>query len=368
MESFFTKLALSDGHRYRLGRHLLFWFLCWIFMGFIYGSLYSPQDRYNIYVLSHIEALLYMPQHILLSYGIIYLILPRYFFKGRYWSGLAWIFALLLFAAVLSPLTAMAIINPFREWLSLPVKPERSIGFALMAGLRGSNTIAGFAVAIKLLKVWHLKKVDHERLEKTTLRTELEILKGQLHPHFMFNTLNSIYAMAMKKSEYTPEAILKLSQLMRYMLTECNNPTIELQREVQILHHYMALEKERFGKRLDININVGGDIEKNTIAPLLLMPFLENSFKHGADEMTELAWISVDLRVRGTILEFKLINGKPELPVNSENSSQVGLLNARKRLSLLYPGVHDLRITDDTDAFIVMLMIQLDKIKLPEAS
>ena len=155
---------------------------------------------------------------------------------------------------------------------------------------------------------------------------------------------------------------------MRYMLTECNSTTIELQREVQILHHYMGLEKERFGTRLDININVGGDIQQNQIAPLLLMPFLENSFKHGANQMTDLAWISVDLTVTDKLLKFKLINGKPEFPGNRENSSQVGLINARKRLALLYPGVHELRITEDADAFIVMLMIQLDKIKLPEAS
>lgn len=367
MDTFFSNFALSEDRRYRFGRHFLFWFLCWVFMGFIYGFFHIGENRLHYLSLSYLEALLYLPQHILLSYGIIYFILPHYIFKGKYWPGIAGILVLIVLVALLSPVILNFIINPIRIALKSPVSPAKTIFYSLMAGLRGSMTVAGFAVAIKLVKLWYLKKVDNERLEKAKLRAELEALKGQLHPHFMFNTLNSIYSLALKKSDYTAESILKLSQLMRYILTECNSvTTIELEKEVQVLHNYIELEKNRFGNRLDLTINIQGDIQNNKIPPLLLMPFLENSFKHGANEMIEQAWISMDLDVDGSLLKFKLINGKPDENHNAKDSSHVGLLNVQRRLELLYPNAHELRFTEDSDTFVVMLMIQLDKIKLPD--
>ncbi len=365
MDAFFTKFVLSDERRFRWGRHFLFWFICWAFMGFIYGFLYIL-DKFNF--LSFLEALIYLPQHMLLSYGIIYYILPEYIFKGRYWRGIAGVLILILIVAFLSPLLLNFVINPMRVALHSHVGPARSIYFSLMAGLRGSMTVAGFAVAIKLVKLWYLKKVDNERLEKEKLRSELEILKGQLHPHFMFNTLNSIYSLALKKSDYTPEAILKLSQLMRYILTECTAPAVDLYKEIQVLQNYIEMEKNRFGSRLDISVHSTGDIHNNKIPPLLLMPFLENSFKHGVNEMTDQAWISLDMDVQGSLLKFKLINGRPVENANAKDSFFVGLVNVRRRLELLYPDAHELRFMEDADAFVVALVIQLDKIKLPDAS
>lgn len=335
-------------------------------MGFLYGFL--PVLEGDFRFLSFLEAFIYLPQHMILSYGIIYFILPKYIFKDKYWQGIAGVLILILLVSMLSPLTLRYVVNPVRVAMNSPIGPIKNIYYSLMAGLRGSMTVAGFAVAIKLVKLWYLKKVDNERLEKEKLRAELEILKGQLHPHFMFNTLNSIYALALKKSEYTPKAILKLSQLMRYILTECNAPTIELHKEVQVLQNYIELEKTRFGDRLDISINSKGDILSNKIPPLLLMPFLENSFKHGANEMTEQAWISLDMDVQGTLLKFKLINGRPEESLNSKDSFFVGLVNVRRRLELLYPNAHELRFSEDPDTFLVALNIELDKIKLPDPS
>lgn len=345
----------------------MFWFLSWVFMGFIYSFLYR-QNQSLYFTQSYLEALLFLPQHMLLSYGIIYFILPYYIFDGKYWTGIICILILIILVASLSPVITNFIINPIRASRMISIDPVKALHYSLMAGLRGSMTIAGFAVAIKLVKLWYLKKVDNERLEKANLRAELEVLKGQLHPHFMFNTLNSIYSLALKKSDYTPDAILRLSQLMRYILTECNSPTIELEKEVQVLNNYIELEKNRFGSRLDISINIQGDIQNNRIPPLLLIPFLENSFKHGANEMIEQAWISMDLEVAGSMLNFKLINGKPQETQNAKDSFLVGLLNVQRRLELLYPNTHELRFTEDADTFVVVLMIQLDKIKLPEVS
>jgi Histidine kinase len=367
MDTFFSKLALSHQQPFRFGRHLLFWFLCWVFMGLIYGFLYVGEHRIQYFTLSFLESFLYLPQHILLSYSIIYFILPHYIFKGRYWPAIAGVLLLVVLIAFLSPLTLKFIITPIRLATNAPVGPPKTLFYSLMAGLRGSMTVAGFAVAIKLVKLWYLKTVDNERLEKANLRSELEVLKGQLHPHFMFNTLNSIYSLALKKSDYTADAILRLSQLMRYILTEGSHTTIELYKEVQVLHHYIELEKNRFGNRLDISLNIQGDLQNNRIPPLLLLPFLENSFKHGANEMTGQAWISLDLEVDGSLLKFKLINGKPPEELKNKESAHVGLLNVQRRLELMYPNAHELRITKDADTFVVVLTIQLHKIKLPDA-
>jgi LytS/YehU family sensor histidine kinase len=152
---------------------------------------------------------------------------------------------------------------------------------------------------------------------------------------------------------------------MRYILTDCTKVTVELNKEVEVLLHYIELEKSRFGSRLDISVNIKGDIDKHSIAPLLLLPFLENSFKHGANEMIEQAWITLDLQINETALRLKLINGRA-IDHNNPNSMHMGLQNVKKRLQLLYPNAHELRITEDADTFVVSLAIELGSIKLIE--
>lgn len=366
MDRFFTELVLSPSPRYRLGRHFLFWFVCWTFNGFIYGFYYMAGTAHNKFLISYTESLIYMPQHMFLSYGIIYLIRPYFFEKEKYWTGFMLVVIFILLTALGSPITNRLFIIPFREYMNYPIKNQYLIFYSFMGGLRGSTTIAGFAVAIKLLKSWHLKKVENEKLGKEKAKAELEILKGQIHPHFMFNTLNSIYSLALKKSDQTPEAILKLSQLMRYMLTECSKSVVDLKTEIEVLQNYVDLEKGRFGDRLDISVSIQGDIDHNKIAPLLLLPFLENSFKHGANEMIEQAWISLDLQVIGSNLKFKLINGRPSDASPYPESAHVGLQNVKKRLALLYPSAHELRIHEDEDSFMVILTLSLDRIKTAE--
>lgn len=367
MDGFFSRLALSQERGFRFGRHFTFWLCWWAFFGFIYGFPATMGALHAIYSpLAYLEALLYLPQHMFLSYGILYLILPELLLKGRWWMGLLAVVTMVILTAMMSQFVASYAIIPIRKALEIPYQPNTKFYASLMAGLRGSMTVAGFAVAIKLIKLWYLKKIDNERLEKATLRAELELLKGQLHPHFMFNTLNTIYSFSLKGSARTSAAILELSQLMRYMLTDCAKPLVPLTREIQILHDYIHLEKERFGSRLDISISCSGDLENKQIPPLLLMPFVENSFKHGAGEMIEQAWISLGLTVKDDVLKFKLLNGKPTQANLVERSSFVGLLNVKRRLGLLYPDAHDLRITEDDDTFVVNLTLQLNKVALPE--
>lgn len=360
MDSFFSNLALSDQRGYRVARHVLFWFCCWLFQAILYGVYYPPGYRF----VSYAESFFFLPQHIFLSYSIIYIVVPKFILKEKYWAGFLSVILLIIITAFLSPLSNILFIGPFRSWIDYPQK-NLSVFYSFMGGLRGSMTVAGFAVAIKLVKHWYHKKIENEQLEKEKLRSELQVLKGQVHPHFMFNTLNSIYALSLKRPEETSQAILKLSDLMRYVLTESTQQSIELKKEIEILQHYIELEKSRFDHRLDMTMNINGSINGQLIAPLLLLPFVENSFKHGANEMIDQAWISLDLHVEHDMLRFKLINGRSDTGDNP-NSAHVGLQNVKRRLNLLYPNAHELRIMEDADTFIVSLTLFLNGIRSVE--
>lgn len=361
MDQFFTRLVLSNDSRARIGRHALFWIAAWIFQGLIYGFMYDVRAPI-VFIVSFTEALLYTPMHMWLAYMLTYFVLPTMMYKGKYWLGFMSVVVLILITALLAPATLIYVIEPFREWIGVPSR-IRSVFYSFMGGLRGALTVSGFFVAIKLLKQWYFNTLEREKLEKGKLRAELELLKSQLHPHFMFNTLNSIYSMALHNSPQTAEAIHKLSNLMRYMTVECNMPAISLEQEIHIIKTYIELEKGRLGDRLDHSMNINGQLSGHTIAPLLLLPFVENSFKHGAYTMEQQAWVSLDIALKEDHLSFKLINGKN----HSSNPPQsgIGLSNVKKRLSLLYPQAHDLRISEDEDSYVVTLSLNLNKIALP---
>lgn len=361
MDRFFTNLVLSNQLLPRIGRHTLFWVTSWAFQGFIYSFL-NGRPNARTFLISYAESFMYLPQHLFLSYSIIYFVLPRYIFRGKYWTGILWIILLIVAASWLSPLILNKVIQPFRLALEFPYY-YRSAFHSFMGGLRGSMTVAGFAVAIKLVKHWYFKKTENEQLERAKLRAELEILKGQLHPHFMFNTLNSIYAMALRNSPQTADAIIQLSNLMRYMIAESSMPAISLANEIQLLKNYMNLEKSRIGERLDQSLSVDGNIDNKKIAPLLLLPFLENSYKHGVYDSPDPAWLTLDIAVTEDEMRFRLVNGKSNC--SQSRAAGIGLQNVKKRLALLYPGNHDLRISEDDDTYVVSLRLMLNGISIP---
>lgn len=358
METFLSNLVLSNRLDYRLGRHFLFWMMCVFFFVIIYGSFWNYGYQIKN---TYIEAIIFLPAHMFLSYVIIYFLIPRYLFTGKYIQLVMGVLVFILITALLSFLISQWFIAPFRDAQGLNT-PSKNIFIGLLAGLRGSNTVAGFVAAIKLVKYWYFKKEENAQLEKEKLKAELEVLKGQVHPHFLFNTLNNLYSLILQQSKEAPEVVLKLSSLLRYVLTECQQGMIDLTKELTILNHYISLEQIRFGNRLDLSVCVEGDLDHKSIAPLLLLPLVENSFKHGANEMLDQAWISISISIAGTQLKCKVINGKPfDQRTNIPFSSGIGLQNLRKRLALIYPNNHELRITDNAENFTANLIINLNE-------
>jgi two-component system, LytTR family, sensor histidine kinase AlgZ len=175
------------------------------------------------------------------------------------------------------------------------------------------TTSAASPMIIKFFKLWTVKQKQwmHEQEEKTS--AELQLLKAQVHPQFLFNSLKSIHAFATNNSSQTPGLILKLSSLLSYMLYDCKTEEVRLEKEIENMKNYIDLEKERHGNKVEVSWSVEGDIEDKMVAPLLFLPFLENAFKHGISEHIEKPWVGVDVMVNKGILSCKIVNSKANL-------------------------------------------------------
>jgi sensor histidine kinase YesM len=265
----------------------------------------------------------------------------------------------LILTALFSHLISITLISEFRRVAGVGGHTNPLL-FGLMAGLRGSNTVAGFAAAIKLIKFWYLKNEESQKLEKEKIQAELLALRNQLHPHFLFNTLNSLYSLTLQQSKQAPNAVERLSDLLRYILTESNKSVVPLKAELSLLRSYIELEKIRIGERLQISFVQQGNIEAFEIAPLLLLPFVENAFKHGVRNQLDPVWITLRAEMEEETFLFQIVNGKSE---NSDpiTSTGIGLQNIQKRLELLYADRFQLKLTDEGDLFIVTLKVELNR-------
>jgi LytS/YehU family sensor histidine kinase len=187
------------------------------------------------------------------------------------------------------------------------------------------------------------------------------LLKAQIHPHFLFNTLNNIYSFTINRASQAGELVGKLHGMMYYMVNECNDPFVSLNREIEILSSYLDLEKIRYGNRLKVDVEISGNDDNMAVAPLLMIPFLENSFKHGTSKTLGNPWIRLTIRVLENRLFFQLVNGLPaghELPSNKRG---IGLANVAKRLQLIYGSSHLLQLDSDKESFSVTMEVPVRK-------
>ena len=238
--------------------------------------------------------------------------------------------------------------------------------FITIARDPGSH-INGFAVAFVLIVItsglkYYIQGLRQRYLIQETefkqVKTELALLKSQIQPHFFFNTLNNLYALSLDKSDRVPEVIIALSELMRYILDSSKKKEVPLAEEVKFVENYLGLEKLRFTESADIRFNVLGDTSGKKIAPMLFIPFVENSFKHGMMEPQRNGYVHVSLTIRESELEFIVENSKSDLVQRREKSSnQLGLKNVKRTLELLYPKTHRLTILDEEKRYRVELKL-----------
>ena len=202
---------------------------------------------------------------------------------------------------------------------------------------------------------------DRNNKERETehLKTELSFLRSQVSPHFMFNVLNNMVALARKKSDELEPSLIKLSSLLRYMLYETDEDKVLLEREVEYLQSYIDLQKQRFGRNIKINISFQQLQGSYTIEPMLLIPFVENAFKHGSGMITN-AEIDINLEVKEGILQFRVKNKFNDAVVETrDKTSGIGLANVKRRLDLLYNKAYSLNIEKKDEWFNVLLEINL---------
>lgn len=220
-------------------------------------------------------------------------------------------------------------------------------------------SIFGMTTGIKLTKDWIGHQEKLKDLEKQNLKNELEFLKSQIQPHFFFNTLNNLYSLTLKKSDLAPEVVLKLSDLMSYMLYESDSQETTLRKEIEHIKNYLDLESLRFGKRLHLELSILGETDSKKIPPLLLLPFIENAFKHGTSHETGEIRLKITLQATTHKLLFEVSNPRFEHGQSRKKHKGLGLKNVRRRLDLLYADRYILHIQPTAKEYAISLQLPL---------
>jgi hypothetical protein len=242
---------------------------------------------------------------------------------------------------------------------NFPPPPPPRMGFPFQQITGGMMSYLFAIIVSSLIVLWQDRIKSHDTQQKITLEkvaAELAVLKLQVSPHFLFNTLNNIRWLARQKSELTEDAIVKLSQLLRYMIYQSDSDTVPLQQEIDYLHNYIDLQKMRISAKNKVTFQYKGPIERHVIEPLLFIPMVENAFKYGLHGFEETA-IAIRIEVLDNMLYFSTRN--PIFENNQTDESGIGLKNVRKRLSLHYPDRYSLKITEEGNIFCVDLSIEL---------
>lgn len=303
---------------------------------------------------------------VIACYSFIYFLMPRFLLKSKWLQlslGIILISAFIITSSYLLFSKVFTLIDIYLN--HTPAKtPEDLLWISISNGLLNTPKILAAATIIKLMQYWWQKQQEKELLEKESLVTELQLLKAQVRPVFLLNALNNIYAFSLAESPRAPEMLMKLSDLLSYMLYECDKSFVPVEKEIIMMKEYMALEKIRQNENIEMEISVKGDMAGNLIAPFLLLPFIENSFKH-CNNMTEQSWINLEIFLDGNSFYMKLINGiDPDMNTQPQMDPN-GFYNVQKRLTLLYPDKHELKINTEQEMLVVLLKIQLAEFKNP---
>jgi LytS/YehU family sensor histidine kinase len=302
------------------------------------------------------------PIHMILAYFNVYYLMPKLVFTQKYFlytiSLITALFTMLLVKYNLTYYLAGTDV-----WPEGPVETTSlTFGYAVHTMI-GEVYVMSFFTAIKLTIDWLRESSRFHDLERRQLQTELRFLRSQVSPHFFFNTLNNIYSLTLEKSDKAPEVILKLSDLMRYLLYATKKRKQSLTSEIECIQNYIDLERIRFDDSLKIDMHISGELSKCKIAPMLLIPLVENCFKHGASKNIGEMRIEIDLEVTNGFMTFKIANTIPnsnssrDLPTRAGG---IGLSNVKKRLELGYdPSDYELTIFEEDKMFNVLLKLKV---------
>lgn len=351
-------------HKYQIANHIVFWLVSFL----ISATLYCFASGSVSYQQAVIVTLAFLPVHLIYFYITAYWLIPRYFvtrklIKFSLLLTLHALFMCLLYRAseifLIEPNIAGYLSNKLTTdstaYLNSTLSGKFTDSSLLVDAFRQTNTIIWLALSIRYIKMYN----EHKQY---SLQTELKFLKAQLHPHFLFNTLNNLYSLTLKNSAQASNVVLGLAEIMRYMLYECNTENIKLTRDLEILKNYVDLEKIRYGNRLHSNFQVNGNMQNLYIAPLLLLPLVENAFKYGTAETINDPWIDIEISIIGNQLRFKVSNSKP---ANKDEQTEfhfekIGFANVRKRLNLIYKDNYQFKTYQHQESFVALIEIRMN--------
>jgi len=309
-----------------------------------------------------------LPVKMIFTYVVLYFLFPVLLLKGR-------VFAYLLGIALLLPF-AMLAQRAAAHFLVYPIFHPESVlksflcAECLLFGFFTFLFIFGYATSLNIFKHWYLDQRAAQKLQKDKLEAELKFLKAQIHPHFLFNTLNNLYALTLKKSDKAPEMVLKLSDLLNYMLYECNAEQVVLKKEIELVENYLELEKLRYGTNLNVEFHKSGDFDNTSIAPMLILPFIENAFKHGLSDQIEKSFVIIKAIVDEEFFEFTVENSKNKLGkrADSQNYKEgIGLKNVKRRLELQYKNNYELLINETDFEFGIKMRLKINTLDSSKA-
>lgn len=334
----------------KLVQHLLFWALSFyaLFRLFFTDKKYLETDIIYTFLF-----------HISLFF-VVYLnlrwLLPRFFHQKKYISYTLGFLGVWILGTILNHLTFQYLADwlfngyyfiSYYEWRDIL---EFTFSYLILSSL------------LHLSKSWfelNEKKKAINRLEREKLDAELQSLKAQINPHFLFNSLNNLYSLSLDSDERLPAYLLRLSDNLRYMLYECSDELVSLAKELQYIQNYVDFQRLRAPARADIQYEVKGELQEQLIAPLLFIHFIENAFKFGLKGSNEKTFTHIRFQIEAKSLSFQVSNNKGKVVSTPMPHSGIGLENTKKRLQLLYPKRHELRITEDEHRFDVFLQITL---------
>lgn len=303
------------------------------------------------------------PLHIAITYFNLYYLMPKYVYTQKY-IRYGVLLAISLFVLLLIKYNVSYYIMSNGFWPNVVIDVLDGLTFEYaLTNIIGEFYVVSFVTALKITLDWMRENNKLHQLEKAQLTTELKFLRSQVSPHFFFNTLNNIYSLTLEKSDKAPVVILKLSELMRYLLYSTSEPRQDLKDEMDSIQNYIDLERIRFDESLQIDISITGDLENKMIAPMLLIPLVENCFKHGANKNIGKVDICIDAKVIDNFLYFEISNTIPPnemtnvIPVRDNG---IGLSNVKKRLELGYDKAdYNLDISEKNHRFHVNLKLKV---------
>ncbi|MBB1283883.1 histidine kinase [Flavisolibacter sp. BT320] len=371
-----TSFLFSEKKSDRVVQHLLFWIIWYPYITLTHAAQpfgYPEMSFFRNPLYTFSESFFVVFGQAPTVYVMLYWIFPVFFLRKRYLFGVILILVLWFLSGVLNMILLGKVMQPFLSWVlppeNIPPMPRNagtSFFMAVIATNKGAFTITASALMLKFGKHWYHHQHRNLQLQKEKSEAQLQLLTAQVHPHFLFNTLNNIYSQAQTESPKSSKMLMELSDILRYILYEGQKALVPLRQELTMITEYINLEKIRYGNKLDVHALVPERIDDIYIAPLLLLPFVENCFKHGTSNILQNPWINLTVEIKETTLIMKLMNGKTTVKENGQCKGGIGIRNVRQRLELLYKNKYKLQIREDDEVFVVDLRVELVRLKIAE--